>query len=106
MWIVAILLIIGLIIACLRLNSKRIKLQQQMNQLTPMIQVVENSKDVLYLCDTMPKLKYRYLSPVIVNILGPNLLKEHLKYPDKVFEIVHPDEYETSIKENNRKFRL
>ena len=65
MWIVAILLIIGLIIACLRLNSKRIKLQQQLNQLTPMIQVVENSKDVLYFCDTKPKLKYRYLSPVI-----------------------------------------
>ncbi len=98
MWIVAVLLIIGLIIACLQLNSKRVKLQQQMNQLSPMIQVVENSKDILYSIDTMPKLKYRYLSPVIDNILGPNSLKEHLKYPEKVFEIVHPDEYETLLK--------
>ncbi len=98
MWIVAVLLIIGLIIACFRLNSMRIKLQQQINKLTPMIQVVENSKDILYLCDTMPKLKYRYLSPVVDNILGPNSLKEHLKYPEKVFEIVHPDDYETLLK--------
>lgn len=98
MWIVAVLLTIGLVITCLQLNSMRKKLQQQINHLSPMIQVVENAKDILYYCDTKPKLKYRYLSPVIDNILGPNSLKEHLNYPDKVYEIVHPDDYETLLK--------
>ena len=98
MWIVAVLLIIGLIIVCLQLNLMRIKLQQQMNRLSPMIQVVENAKDILYYCDTKPKLKYGYLSPVVDNMLGPNSLKEHLKYPDKLYEIVHPDDYEILLK--------
>ncbi|MFJ8264015.1 diguanylate cyclase domain-containing protein [Rummeliibacillus sp. NPDC094406] len=98
MWILAVVLLVGIFIVCLKLNSMRLKLQQQMKHLTPMIQVVENAKDILYYCDTKPKLKYRYLSPVIDNILGPNSLKEHLHCSDKIYEIVHPDDYETLLK--------
>ncbi|WP_397536644.1 diguanylate cyclase domain-containing protein [Rummeliibacillus pycnus] len=98
MWILAALLLVGIFIVCLKLNLMRLKLQQKMKHLTPMIQVVENAKDILYYCDTKPKLKYRYLSPVIDNILGPDSLKEHLHCPNKIYEIVHPDDYETLLK--------
>ncbi|QFF97579.1 diguanylate cyclase [Psychrobacillus glaciei] len=94
---IVILLILGLIIICYKLNSARIKLQQQVKHLSPMIQTVENSKDILYYLEIKPRLKYQYLSPVIENFLGINSLEEHLKNPDYYYEIVHPDDYNMAV---------
>ncbi|MFF2753502.1 diguanylate cyclase domain-containing protein [Psychrobacillus sp. NPDC058041] len=89
---IVILLMLVLIIVCYKLNSMRVELQQ-VKHLNPMLQTVDNSKDILYFCEVKPKLKYRYLSPVVENFLGINSLEEHLKNPDYFYEIIHPDDY-------------
>lgn len=87
-------IIIGFLLICLRLHYQKSKLQQKVELLEPLVESVENIRDILYYCETDSKLKYLYLSPTINNLLGPNALSDHLQDPDKIFEIVHPDDYE------------
>lgn len=94
---------LGLIIVCYKLNSSRVELQQQIKHLNPMLQTVDNSKDILYFCEVKPKLKYRYLSPVIETFLGINSLEEHLKNPNLFFEIIHPDDYRIAVEKKSGK---
>lgn len=98
MVIVRVGIIIGLFLICIYLYRKTLRLKQQVNYLKPMVEAVENVRDILYYCDTLPKLQYRYLSPTVNDLIGPNTLEEHLKDPDKIFEIVHPDDYEILMK--------
>ena len=63
-----------------------------------MVETVENIRDILYYCETVPKLNYLYLSPTVNDLLGPNTLEEHLQNPEKIFEIVHPDDRETLVR--------
>ena len=95
MWIVLeSILIVALLLFCMNLYKAKLKLQQKVAFYKPMIETVENIRDILYYCETDPELNYLYLSATINNHLGPNALEEHLKNPDIVFEIVHPDDYE------------
>ena len=64
MWILSVLLVV-LIIVIVLLNFKRSKLQKEVESLIPMLEVVENLKDIMYYCELKPSLKYRYLSPVV-----------------------------------------
>lgn len=59
-----------------------------------MIETTEGIRDMLYYCEVYPKLKYLYLSPSIDSNLGPNSLEKHLNNPDKIFDIVHPDDHD------------
>lgn len=94
MWLLLVV-IIALLIICLRLNNMRRIVQEKYDYINPAIQVIENAKDLIYYCEVTPELRYNYLSPVIDKILGKNALVEHLKNPDIIFDIVHPDDYET-----------
>lgn len=89
MLIMVVILLLGLIIVCFALYS----VQQQVQYVSPMIQAVENAKDILYYCETKPRLRYRYLSPAVDHILGPHSLEEHINNPYYIYEIVHPDDY-------------
>lgn len=98
MWIFFVIIIIGLLLICLRLYYQKTKIQQKVELLEPLVESVENIRDLLYYCETVPKLKYRYLSPAVDNLIGPNSLRDHLQNPNKIFEIVHPDDYEILVK--------
>lgn len=93
MWLVVLGVGIILLIAFIAVQHfKLARLKGKMDYLKPLIETVENAKDIIYYCET-PQLKYRYLSPG-VNQLGANSYQEHMKNPNRVFEIIHPDDYE------------
>lgn len=95
MWIVFGIIIIGLLLLSAYLYRQKLKLQQKADVFKPIVETVENIRDILYYCETVPKLNYVYLSPAVNDLLGPNTLEEHLQNPEKIFEIVHPDEHDT-----------
>ena len=68
------------------------RLRKQLKTLQMMMHVVENSKDIFYYCDMKPKMQYRYLSPVINEILGENKWMEYMQDATKHYDIVHPDD--------------
>ena len=98
MWIVFVGILIGLLLFCMNLYNQKSKLQQKVDYYKPMIETVENIRDILYYCETVPKLNYLYLSPTVNDLLGPKTLEEHLHKPEKIFEIVHPDDRETLVR--------
>ena len=98
MWIVFGGILIGLLLLCMNLYNQKSKLQQKVDFYKPMVETVENIRDIVYYCETVPKLNYLYLSPTVNDLLGPNTLEEHLQNPEKVFEIVHPDDRETLVR--------
>lgn len=85
-------ILICLIVLCIRLHNEKAKLQRKIDLFKPMIETTEGIRDIVYYCEVYPKLKYLYLSPNLDSILGPNSLEKHLKNPDKIFGIVHPDD--------------
>ncbi|MFD1850955.1 sensor domain-containing diguanylate cyclase [Oceanobacillus bengalensis] len=98
MWIVVAVIIIGLLLVSIKLYNEKIKLQRQVDYLKPMVETVENVRDILYYCETKPTLNYLYLSPTVNDLIGPETLEEHLQNPEKIFEIVHPEDYDTLMK--------
>lgn len=99
MWIVlGIIIIIVLLLTWINLYRAKLKLQKKLDFYKPMVEMVENIHDTLYYCETYPKLNYLYLSTTINNHFGPNAWEEHLQNPEKIFEIVHPDDYEILMK--------
>nr|WP_106785054.1 sensor domain-containing diguanylate cyclase [Lysinibacillus timonensis] len=92
MWIVFGCIIVGLLLLCMSLYNQKIKLQHRVELLRPIVETVENIRDILYYCEIVPKLNYLYLSPTVNDLLGPNTLEEHIHNPEKIFEIVHPDD--------------
>lgn len=102
MWILSVLLLVILIIVILLLNFKRSKLQQEVDSVIPMLEVVENLKDIMYYCELKPNLKYRYLSPVVDQFFGEGAMQEHIKNPSIIFrDLVHPDDRHILVKKNN-----
>ena len=87
MWIVFGAILIGLLLICMNLYNQKSKLQQKLDYYMPMVETVENIRDILYYCETVPTLKYLYLSPTVNDLLGPNILEEHLKNPEKIFQL-------------------
>ena len=101
MWILSVLLVV-LIIVILLLNFKRSKLQQEVDSVIPMLEVVENLKDIMYYCELKPNLKYRYLSPVVDQFFGEGAMQEHIKNPSIIFrDLVHPDDRHILVKKIN-----
>jgi len=86
------ILFIGLTMMCIILYYQKSKLQKKLEFFKPMVEATENIRDIIYYCETVPKLNYLYLSPSINNLIGPNALEEHLQDPEIIFEIVHPDD--------------
>ncbi|SHG81933.1 sensor domain-containing diguanylate cyclase [Ornithinibacillus halophilus] len=101
MWIVGAMIIIALLLISTNLYYKKRYLEKQAKYLKPMVETVENVRDILYYCETVPKLNYLYLSPIVNELIGPNTMEEHMLDPEKIFEIVHPDDYDTL---RNKKF--
>lgn len=91
MWFVVLGVVIILLAICMKLYFQLARMRQQVDYLKPLIDTVENVKDIIYYCET-PQLKYRYLSPA-VNQFGPNIYEEHMKNPYKIFEMVHPEDH-------------
>lgn len=91
MFIICIVILLSLTIY---FYIKNVQISRKVNLLEPMVESVENIRDLLYYCETYPQLKYRYLSPTIDELLGPNTLKTHLEDPEKIYDLVHPDDYE------------
>lgn len=98
MWIVfSSILMIGFLLLYLHQYRQRLKLQKKLDLLKPMIDTVENIRDMVYYCETYPKMNYLYMSPSIKTVVGSRF-EAHLRNPELVFDIVHPDDYETLVK--------
>lgn len=102
MWILGVLVVVVFIIVSILLNLKRLRLQQQVDSIIPMLEAVENLKDILYYCEVKPSLKYRYLSPVVDQFFGEGAMHEHIKNPNLIFsDLVHPDDRHILVKKKN-----
>ena len=58
------------------------------------IQLVEDSKDIVYYFEVQPEFKFRYVSPSLDNYLGSGVVKSSYDNPLVCFERIHPDDYE------------
>lgn len=67
--------------------SERLKNERRIYQL------VENSKDIIYICDVEPEMKFHYLSPSIEQVLGGNILEDSFENPYTVYERIHPEDF-------------
>lgn len=94
MWIVLVMMMIVLLLVCAMLFLRITQLQKEVDIYNPLVEAGKNIRDIVYYCETVPKLKYRYLSPSVNNVIGPNTLEEHLKNPELIYDIVHPDDIE------------
>lgn len=94
MWIIFAIITVALFMLCINLYKQKSKLQQEVSLFKPMVETVENIRDIVYYCETYPELNYLYLSPTVNNIIGPNTLEEHLEKPELIFDIVHPNDRE------------
>ncbi|WP_255247463.1 sensor domain-containing diguanylate cyclase [Paucisalibacillus globulus] len=91
MWMVGVVIILALLLILTNLYRKKLELEKQVKYLKPLVETAENVRDILYYCETVPKLNYLYLSPTVNDIIGPNTLEEHTQNPEKIFELVHPE---------------
>lgn len=92
------IVIIGFLAIILYLGWQNKKLNQEVALLKPLVETADNIRDILYYCETVPKLKYIYLSQSVDKFFGPGTMEAHLREPDKIFELVHPDDKETLLK--------
>jgi len=94
--VILIVVITIVLIICYRIIRK---LSEQINQkvsyLSTVVKLVENSRDIIYYCELKPIFKYRYISPSIENVMGPNIVEESMKNPYTAFQNVHPDDHHT-----------
>ena len=56
------------------------------------LHAVDVMKDIFYYCEVVPTMHYKFISSSIDNQLGKGVHEEHLKNPQLVFEIVHPED--------------
>ena len=75
-----------------------LKIRHRLNYLTTITNLVEHSRDISYYCELKPVLKYRYLSPAINCILGPDVVEESMHNPYTAFERIHPDDLPVLLK--------
>jgi diguanylate cyclase (GGDEF)-like protein/PAS domain S-box-containing protein len=92
MWVVGVVIFSALLLISFKLYRRKIELEKQVKYLKPLVEMAENVRDILYYCETVPKLNYLYLSPTVNDVIGPNTLEEHLENPEKIFELVHPED--------------
>lgn len=85
--------IIIYIVLCSYIYMQKVNFSKKLTLLQPMVESVENIRDVLYYCETHPEFKYQYLSPTIDDLLGPGKLEVHLRNPSAIYDLVHPDDY-------------
>lgn len=62
----------------------------------------ENAKDIVCRFEILPESKFTYLSQSVEDILGYRV-KEYMENPNLIFEIVHPDDYETQLSKVSEK---
>ena len=53
---------------------------------------VNAMRDILYCCEVTPTLKYKFLSPSVDQHIGKGSYDIHIKNPNEIFELVHPDD--------------
>jgi len=75
-----------------------LNIRQRLNYITTISNLVEYSRDISYYCELKPELKYRYLSPAINCILGPNVVEDSMLNPYTAFERIHPDDLPVLLK--------
>ena len=85
--------IIIYIVLCSYIYMQKVNFSKKISLLQPMVESVENIRDVLYYCETHPEFKYQYLSPTIDDLLGPGTLEAHLRDPRAIYDLVHPEDY-------------
>jgi len=71
---------------------QNVKLRRKMIFFKPLVETAENIRDIIYYCEVVPELKYLYLSTTVNDLLGPHTYEQHISSPEKIFEIVHPDD--------------
>lgn len=91
-------ILIGLILLCMYLYKQNLKLRRKVSYLQPLVETAENIRDILYYCEVVPRLNYLYLSKTVNDLLGPDTYEKHMKKPEFIFEIVHPDDRDTLMK--------
>ena len=80
------------IIVIVLLLIKVKKLMIKIDTLQPIVKMVENSKDIHYHYSLEDGGHYEFLSRNIDYILGVGTYDEHITNPNKVYEIVHPED--------------
>lgn len=78
--------IIIVLIAIITYQSRHLLIQKHI------IEAVNTMKDIIYWCDLNPNISYRYLSKSVDIQLGNGTRDKHLKYPDTIFETIHPED--------------
>jgi diguanylate cyclase (GGDEF)-like protein/PAS domain S-box-containing protein len=87
-------LIVGIIILQLVQKFSIAKWKMQFEDNKRILQLVESSQDLVYFFELKPELKFRYVSPSIEKMLGPNLVEESYKNPLLPFDYIHPDDHD------------
>jgi diguanylate cyclase (GGDEF)-like protein/PAS domain S-box-containing protein len=95
--IMIIVLLLGIVILQVGIIYGRVKWKSKYNEQQSIFQLIESSKDVIYLYE-VSKMKFKYISPSIENFLGKGAIVEANENPHAPFERVHPDDYVTLCK--------
>jgi len=95
MWMILLcLLSLGFLGLYVEEYRKRRTLQEKIDYMRPIVNTMENVQDFIYYCETYPKLNYLYLSPSVDKELDNRSLEDHLKNPEIIFDLVHPEDHE------------
>lgn len=70
-----------------------VKIKERLKNEKRIYQLVENSKDIIYICDVEPEMKFHYLSPSIEHVLGGNIVQKSFENPYIIFERIHPEDF-------------
>ncbi|KGP90272.1 histidine kinase [Pontibacillus chungwhensis BH030062] len=58
-------------------------------------QLVENSRDIIYIVQLQPEQKHIYISPALDSYLGKGIVEESLEDPYLPLKLIHPDDLDT-----------
>ncbi len=88
-------LIIGMVIMSLIYFVSKVLRRNKSDIKRQMYHLIESSKDIIYVCDVEPDLKFRYISPSIDDNLGYGVQEESYKNAYSAFERIHPEDFTT-----------
>jgi diguanylate cyclase (GGDEF)-like protein/PAS domain S-box-containing protein len=86
-------IIMGMVISQLIQKYSKAKWKKQLEESNRILQLVESSQDIVYFFELKPEMKFKYVSPSIEKILGPNLVEKSYQNPLIPFDYIHPDDH-------------
>ncbi|WP_246041984.1 sensor domain-containing diguanylate cyclase [Robertmurraya kyonggiensis] len=87
-------LFVGIIICQVRIKFVKKKWKSSFNEIETILQLLEESTDVIYHFDIKPEMGHRYISPALDKFLGEGVIKEAFENPFVPFELIHPEDFD------------